>query len=73
MTIKLINKIPSQDGYYLMKFNPKAGLHLILIQTEFNGVRVLYPDSPKSQILTIDFHTDVLQDALFSEEPINIV
>jgi hypothetical protein len=44
MTVKLIQQIPKQDGYYLVKFSETGGLHLVLVQTEIDGKRVIFPD-----------------------------
>ena len=45
MSIKLIHQIPSKDGYYLMRFHPTSGLHLVLIQTQLDGSRIMIPDN----------------------------
>ena len=72
MKIKLVQKIPSKDGYFLMKMSPSEGLHLVLIQTNLDGERVLIPDTEKLQkILTLsDGHDSPFRLAYFSEEPI---
>ena len=44
MKITLTQTIPSQDGYYLIKFSEQGGLHLVLLQTELDGRRVIVPD-----------------------------
>lgn len=74
MTIKLSKKIPVVDGYYLMKFSQTGGLHLVLIQTELDGSRVMIPDDPKhySSFKLDRAHNSVLQDSLFSEDAIII-
>lgn len=44
MEIKLIQTQPKVDGYYLVKFDKNGGLHLVLIQTEIDGTRIIFPD-----------------------------
>ncbi len=74
MKIKLSKEIPKEDGYFLMQFNEIGGLHLVLIQTELDGSRIMVPDDPKHyRSIKINLpHNSIMQDALFSEEPIII-
>jgi hypothetical protein len=44
MIIKLIKKIPQQDGLYLVKFSADSTLHLVEIRTESNKKRIIVPD-----------------------------
>jgi hypothetical protein len=44
MNIKLVQVTPREDGYYLVKFGEQGGLHLVLIQTELDGQRVILSD-----------------------------
>jgi hypothetical protein len=75
MQIRLVPTIPKLDGYYLLKMSPTAGLHLVLIHTELDGARVVYPDDPKHKaVFRLDLpHAGVFTDALWSETPIEIV
>lgn len=69
MNIQLINKIPSEDGYYLFRFNDKGGLHLVLIQTEIDGTRVLLPDNSKVAPIRLNSkHEEVFRYSYFSEK-----
>jgi hypothetical protein len=75
MNVELSKVIPSEDGYYLMKFNNTGGLYLVLIQTQLNKVRVIIPQShsPKQLLIQInDNHGPLLSDAYFSVEPLKI-
>jgi hypothetical protein len=76
MQIKLINKVPDKDGYFFMKFGSHGGLHLVLIQIQLDGNRVILPDAFTKQQVVFEIkneHNNLLKDALFSEEPIEIV
>ena len=74
MNVKLVPKIPSKDGYYLMRFTPSGGLHLVIIQTRIDGSRVLLPDNPSRkmnvEIGINEAHASVFAEATFSETPI---
>jgi hypothetical protein len=74
--IKLINKVPEEDGYYLMKFREGGGVHLVLIQTELDGRRVILPDVYIKKQVIIEIkkgHDDMLKNAFFTEEPFKFV
>jgi hypothetical protein len=78
MNVRLVSKIPSQDGYFLMKCNQQGGLHLVLIQTNLDGSRVLIPDNYfklKNQIMIgiNEAHAEIFREALFSESPLVII
>jgi len=45
MHVLLSQRPPTQDGYYLVRFGEVGGLHLVLIQTELDGRRVILPDT----------------------------
>jgi hypothetical protein len=45
MQIKLVQTVPVKDGYYLVRFADQGGLHLVLVQTELDGKRVIIPDT----------------------------
>lgn len=45
MKIKLVQKIPEKDGYYLMRFAKFGGLHLVVLSTELDGCRTVSFDS----------------------------
>jgi hypothetical protein len=73
MNIQLTHDIPSQDGYYLMKFNCSGGLHLVLIQTQIDKTRVIIPQSHNKKQISIqinDNHGPLLSEAYYSIEPI---
>jgi hypothetical protein len=74
MNIKLINRIPTEDGYFLMKFKDGGGPHLVLIQTQLDGTRVMIPENynlKKQIIIKINqAHGVVFGEAWFSETPI---
>jgi hypothetical protein len=44
MEIKLIKSPPVKDGYYLVKFSNSGGLHLVLLQTDFDGRKRIVSD-----------------------------
>ncbi len=70
MQIKLTQSIPSVDGYFLMKMSSTEGLHLVLIQTNLDGTRVLIPDGGRQQKL-VDIgrsHAELFKSAYFSEQ-----
>lgn len=84
MRIKLVQQVPKGDGYYLVKFSPTGGLHLILLQTELDGRRVIISDACpfrhltekkdlkcSSQAVHLFFH-DFPEKAWWSEEPIYV-
>lgn len=76
MEVKLINRVPEKDGFYLVKMNPTAGLHLVLVQTDLAGHRSMVPDTFSARSVTISIneaHNELFQDALFSESPITII
>jgi hypothetical protein len=76
MEIKLTNRIPSEDGYFLFKINPTAGLHLVLLQTDLAGNRSIIPDTFSSKSIVIglnEAHESMFKDSLFSESPISII
>lgn len=74
MKIQLSKQVPKADGYYLMQFSHIGGLHLVLIQTELDGSRVMIPDDPKhyTTFKLNSVHSSVLKDALFTIEPLII-
>lgn len=45
MDVCLRQVTPEQDGYYLVRFSETGGLHLVLLQTEFDGRRTIIPDT----------------------------
>lgn len=45
MIATLVKDTPTKDGYYLVKFTDNSGLHLVLVQTMFDGKRVLVSDT----------------------------
>lgn len=66
MQVKLFNQIPDKDGFYLFKFNSSSGLHLVLLQTQLDGSRILLPDDCKHKtIINVNIG---LKDSLFSEK-----
>jgi len=44
VNIKLVQSIPKQAGYYLVRFGKHGGLHLVLIQIQLDGKKVIIPD-----------------------------
>ena len=44
MNVKLVQTVPVQDGHYLVKFSRESGPHLVLVQTESDGSRVILTD-----------------------------
>lgn len=73
MNVQLSKVVPSQDGYYLMKFNEAGGLHLVLIQTQLDGQRVIMPQLHQKKQIIIhinDNHGPLLSEAFFSIHPI---
>jgi hypothetical protein len=76
MEVKLINRVPLEDGYFLFKINPTAGLHLVLVQTDLAGHRSVIPDTFSNKSISIKLgnaHNEFFKDSLFSESPITII
>jgi hypothetical protein len=76
MNVELANRVPDKDGYYLVKMNSTAGLHLVLIQTDIAGNRSMVPDTFSSRTISISIneaHANLFKDALFSQTPITII
>ena len=82
MNIKLIQKIPQKDGYYLMKFARFGGWHLVMLRTELSSRReILFDscfsehDSPQRQEYRIKsiFIEELPAGSWWSEEPIYCV
>lgn len=49
MNIELVNEVPKQDGYYLVRFGETGGLHLVLLRTNpITNERELLPDTVTS-------------------------
>lgn len=44
INIRLYNKVPIADGYYLMRFTKIGGFHLVIIKTDLGGRRVFQTD-----------------------------
>lgn len=65
MQIQLSQVIPKQDGYYLVKFNARGGLHLVLIQTELDGKKTIISDTGKKLFIN-DFPTRAYWSELIS-------
>jgi len=73
MNVQMTHEIPTKDGYYLMKFNETGGLHLVLIQTQIDKIRVILPQSHTQRQISIqinDNHGPLLREAYYSLEPI---
>jgi hypothetical protein len=56
MQIQLTPQIPKEDGYYLVRFGEAGGLHLVVIQTQLDGSRLVFADTHK-KLFFKDFPT----------------
>jgi hypothetical protein len=45
MKIQLTRTPPNKDGYYLVKFHAKGGIHLVFVQTMLDGTPQIVADT----------------------------